>query len=94
MRTFLVLLLVAGVLEAQLLCNLCSQFVESLEKELENDEQSIDDSANKACDSITNKDPVFDKICKDLVDREIDNIIKGIESGAPPDVVCKDVGMC
>uniref|UniRef100_A0A914Z7X1 Saposin B-type domain-containing protein n=1 Tax=Panagrolaimus superbus TaxID=310955 RepID=A0A914Z7X1_9BILA len=94
---FLGLFLVEAVQRPQtrgIACKLCKDFVTDLEKELENDEGTIEQKAEKVCDKITMNDPTLDKLCKQFIDAEIDKIVKGIENNDPPEKICKDISFC
>uniref|UniRef100_A0AC34RNL5 Saposin B-type domain-containing protein n=1 Tax=Panagrolaimus sp. JU765 TaxID=591449 RepID=A0AC34RNL5_9BILA len=100
MKTFVLLALVA-VVSAVVLnqtkgfgCTLCMDFVKEMEKELENDEGTIEQKANKVCDKLTGGNSLLDPLCKQLVDKEIEKIVAGIENNDPPEKICKEIKFC
>ncbi|KAE9548694.1 hypothetical protein FO519_008092 [Halicephalobus sp. NKZ332] len=77
-----------------LACTLCQDFVKDMETELENDEGSIEDKANRVCDKLTKNSTLLDPLCKSLIDKEIEKIVAGIENNDPPLKVCQDIKWC
>uniref|UniRef100_A0AC34R886 Saposin B-type domain-containing protein n=1 Tax=Panagrolaimus sp. JU765 TaxID=591449 RepID=A0AC34R886_9BILA len=100
MKTLLLFVLI-GIVSAVVLeqtkgfgCTLCQDFVTALEKELENDEGTIEQKADKVCDKLANGNSFIDTLCKSMVNTEIEKIVAGIENNDPPEKICKNIGMC
>ncbi|KAH7701049.1 pore-forming protein-like protein [Aphelenchoides avenae] len=70
------------------LCRFCVDFVTAFENELQNGEGTIEQKANKACDNVTKGNSFLDPICKMLIDKEVEKIVKSIEQNDPPQKVC------
>uniref|UniRef100_A0AC35U3K6 Saposin B-type domain-containing protein n=1 Tax=Rhabditophanes sp. KR3021 TaxID=114890 RepID=A0AC35U3K6_9BILA len=98
MKFFIVLLIAlmafAGVAKANIICNLCLDFVKDMEVAVENDEPDLEKKADEICNKLTDDNSLLDPLCKQLVDTEIDTIIKGIENNDPPEVICKRINFC
>uniref|UniRef100_A0A914YB86 Saposin B-type domain-containing protein n=1 Tax=Panagrolaimus superbus TaxID=310955 RepID=A0A914YB86_9BILA len=75
-------------------CTLCKDFVKDLETELQNDEGTIEEKANKICDKLTHNNSFLDPLCKSLVDNELETIVDGIEKKDPPEKICKKIKFC
>ncbi|TKR94105.1 hypothetical protein L596_008436 [Steinernema carpocapsae] len=88
------LVALVAVSEANFFCNLCVDFVQGLEKELEQGEGSDIDKANKVCDKLTHDNQFLDPLCKSLIDTSIEDIIAGIEKKEPPQKICKKIHIC
>uniref|UniRef100_A0AC35F732 Saposin B-type domain-containing protein n=1 Tax=Panagrolaimus sp. PS1159 TaxID=55785 RepID=A0AC35F732_9BILA len=75
-------------------CSLCKDFVKEMEKELANEEGTVEEKANKVCDKLTKKHHLLDKLCKELIDKSLEAIVKGIENHETPEKICGDVHFC
>lgn len=90
-------------------CSLCKDFVAEMEKELADGEGTLKEvsilklkftryrifqKADRVCDKLTKKHHVLDALCKELVNKGLDAIVKGIEKHETPEKICKDVDFC
>uniref|UniRef100_A0A914Q0E6 Saposin B-type domain-containing protein n=1 Tax=Panagrolaimus davidi TaxID=227884 RepID=A0A914Q0E6_9BILA len=75
-------------------CSLCKEFVKELEKEIDHGEGTIEEKANRVCNRICHNHKTLDKICKEIIDKSLELIVKGIENHYVPEVTCKLAHLC
>uniref|UniRef100_A0A914YMA1 Saposin B-type domain-containing protein n=1 Tax=Panagrolaimus superbus TaxID=310955 RepID=A0A914YMA1_9BILA len=75
-------------------CSLCKDFVKELEKEIDHGEGTIEEKANRVCNKICHNHHTLDKLCKEIIDKSLELIVKGIENHYVPEVTCKLAHLC
>ncbi|KAK0405439.1 hypothetical protein QR680_017997 [Steinernema hermaphroditum] len=96
MKLLPTLFLVCGLIavsQSKLLCGVCEDLVGGIEADIEGDETSIIDKANKVCDKLTNQN-FLDGICKSLIDNGIVVVEDDIRNKEDPSKVCKKMHAC
>ncbi|KAK0405437.1 hypothetical protein QR680_017995 [Steinernema hermaphroditum] len=97
MKLLLALFLLCGLVavsQAGLFCKLCEDVVGGIEADVEGDETTIEQKANKVCDNLTKDNGLLDPICKSIVDNLIEQAEEDIKNKEPPTKVCKKIHMC
>ncbi|KAI6182560.1 Saposin B-type domain-containing protein [Aphelenchoides bicaudatus] len=85
---------VVTVYSQDFICSMCTELIQSLEDELQEDEPDIVKKANELCDKLTGGNDFLDPICKQLIDMEIENVIDDIENKEKPQGICVKMGAC
>ncbi|KAK0405438.1 hypothetical protein QR680_017996 [Steinernema hermaphroditum] len=97
MKLLLALFLVCGLVavsQAGLLCPLCKNIVGGIEADVEGDETTIEQKANKVCDTLTFDNNVLDPLCRNIVDNLIETAEDDIKNKEEPEKVCHKIHLC
>uniref|UniRef100_A0A7E4WB51 Saposin B-type domain-containing protein n=1 Tax=Panagrellus redivivus TaxID=6233 RepID=A0A7E4WB51_PANRE len=77
-----------------LFCSFCEDWVKELSDELAHGAGSDEEKANRACDKVCKKHKTMDKVCKKIVDTSLKVVVKALQNGEEPRVVCGLIDMC
>ncbi|VDM43639.1 unnamed protein product [Toxocara canis] len=75
-------------------CELCEKFVTNIQQSLNERKDNIEQEASILCDNLTASNNLLDPICKQIIDVELDGIIKGLNNATEPTQICKNILLC
>uniref|UniRef100_A0A7E4ZUR8 Saposin B-type domain-containing protein n=1 Tax=Panagrellus redivivus TaxID=6233 RepID=A0A7E4ZUR8_PANRE len=77
-----------------MMCTWCETFVKDLEVELNKNEGTVEQAAERACDKACKNHPTMDVICKKVIEFSLDPLIKAMENHETPKVACRQIDLC
>uniref|UniRef100_A0AC35U0Y8 Saposin B-type domain-containing protein n=1 Tax=Rhabditophanes sp. KR3021 TaxID=114890 RepID=A0AC35U0Y8_9BILA len=91
---FFVFMLMSSFALASEKCKLCKKTVTELEKYVNAHEGSAAGAEDVVCDIVSDGISILKSLCEELLKKEVDHLLKGIEHKESPEKICKDVHFC